>query len=84
MPPSSGYGINVVERRQPLTDVARTICGLNACPDRLGAGYLTRHSDAEARARRLARQIEKLGFHVTTNTRPLTQQLPHTAATPGG
>jgi transposase len=31
----------------------------------LGADHFTRHTDSQAHARRLARQIEKLGYHVT-------------------
>jgi transposase len=38
----------------------------------LGVDYFTRRADPEAHARRLAREIEKLGFDVTIQ--------PHTAA----
>src|SRR3982751_3209458 len=49
-------------------------------------GALQLHPPQRCRGPRSAtrRQIEKLGFQVTTNTTPLTQQLPHTVATPRG
>jgi hypothetical protein len=42
---------HVLALQQPYTD--------------LGADYFTRRTDPEAHARRLAREIEKLGFQVT-------------------
>jgi transposase len=42
---------NVLAQQRPYAD--------------LGPDYFTRHTDAEAHARRLARQIEKLGYQVT-------------------
>jgi transposase len=48
-----------------------------------GVDYFTRRADPEAHARRLAREIEKLGFDVTNgHTPPPDQTPPRTPAQP--